>query len=224
MCEEEWKQSLKERAERTLLVRHTHKIKSINEVTDLFSGNFTIKLPRQPSKNFHVEFSNVKEALENKKNLKGKIDNGKPIIVRRALFNTLQGKEVQKKGKKVKIPSVQPDEKLSQTIFVGNLKSSVTIQEIQDVFPGCVSVTLLKPNKNNLRKAKVKMESILLAAEYLLKKREWPCLHGNRLILKPDRRMNHKKKHHKKKPSFIIDRIGLRNVIPSLGTENSVVI
>ncbi|XP_043493561.1 uncharacterized protein LOC122518604 [Polistes fuscatus] len=216
MCEEEWKQSLKERAERTLLVRYTRKIKNTEEVTDLFRGDFIIKLPRQPSKSFHVEFSTVKEALENKRNLKGKIAHGKPIVVRRALLNTLQGKEVKKKGKKVKLPSVLPDEKLSQTLYVGNLKSSVKIEEIKDVLPGCVSVTLLKPNKNNLRSAIVKMESVELTAEYLLKQREWPCLHGNRLILKPDTRMS-----HKKKSSFRNNKNSLTNKTSSLETEGS---
>lgn len=218
MCEEEWKQSLKERAERTLLVRYTRKIKDIEEVTDLFRGDFIIKLPRQPSKSFHVEFTTVKEALENKRNLKGKIVHGKTIVVRRALLNTLQGKEVKKKGKKVKIPSVEPDEKLSRTLYITNLKSSVTIEEIKDVLPGCVSVTLLKPYKNNLRSAIVKMQSIQLTAEYLLKKREWPCLHGNRLLLKAHNRIN-----HKIKSSFGNDTNNLTNKTSSLETEGSAV-
>ncbi|KAI4498237.1 hypothetical protein M0802_006723 [Mischocyttarus mexicanus] len=186
MSEESWKKDLKERAERTLLVRYTRKIKTTEEIMDLFKGDFVIKLPRQPSKNCHVEFSTVKEALENKRNLKGKIAHGKPVVVRRALLNTLQGKEVKRKGKKVKIPDVDMDEKLSQTLFVGNLPSSVKVDEIKNVFPGCETVTLLKPNKNNLRSAIVKMENMKVTADYLLKKRDWPCLHGNRLILKPN--------------------------------------
>ncbi|XP_035743479.1 uncharacterized protein LOC118451232 isoform X2 [Vespa mandarinia] len=196
MCQEPWKQKLKERMERTLHVRYTCKIKNIEEVVDLFTGDFTVKLPRQPSKNFHVEFSTVEEALQNKRALKGKIVYGKPIVIRRAYLNTLSGKQFRRKGKKVKIPDVEPDVKFTQSIFVGNLKCFTKADEIKDILPGCVSVTLLKPYTNTLRSAIVRMESMELAAEYLLKKREWPCLHGNRLILKCDTRMKHKNKSH----------------------------
>lgn len=115
MHQELWKLKLKERAERTLHVRYTRKIRNIEEVADLFTGDFTVKLPRQPSKNCHVEFSTVEEALQNKRALKGKIVYGKPIVIRRALLNTLSGKQFRRKGKKVKIPDVEPDVKFTQS-------------------------------------------------------------------------------------------------------------
>ncbi|XP_043673945.1 uncharacterized protein LOC122631853 [Vespula pensylvanica] len=221
MQQEPWKLKLKERAERTLHVRYTRKIKNIEEVADLFTGDFTVKLPRQPSKNCHVEFSTVEEALQNKRALKGKIVYGKPIVIRRALLNTLSGKKFRRKGKKVKIPDVEPDVKFTQSIFVGNLKCFTKANEIKGVLPGCISVALLKPYTNTLRSAIIKMESVELAAEYLLKKREWPCLHGNRLILKPDTRMKHKNKKRVR-----IDNAeatdSLKNKISTVETENSV--
>lgn len=65
------------------------------------------------------------------------------------------------------------------------------------------------------------MESMELAAEYLLKKREWPCLHGNRLILKRDTRMKHKNKLRAR-----IDNAetkgSLKNKTTIVKTENSV--
>lgn len=65
------------------------------------------------------------------------------------------------------------------------------------------------------------MESVELAAEYLLKKREWPCLHGNRLILKPDTRMKHKNKKRVR-----IDNAeatdSLKNKISTVETENNI--
>lgn len=115
MCQEPWKQKLKERMERTLHVRYTRKIKNTEEIADLFTGNFTVKLPRQSSKNCHVEFSTVEEALQNKRALKGKIVYGKPIVIRRAFLNTLSGKQFRRKGKKVKIPDVEPDVKFTQS-------------------------------------------------------------------------------------------------------------
>ncbi|KAK2582758.1 hypothetical protein KPH14_005025 [Odynerus spinipes] len=194
MRQELWKEKLRERAERTLHIRYPHKIRNAGEITDLFTGDFTIKLPRQPSKNCHVEFSTIEDALKNQKALKGTIVDGKPIVIRRAYVNTLSGKEVKKKGKKVKIPDVQPDIKLTQSLFIGNLKCGSKPNEIKEVLPGCISVTLLKPHSNSLRSAIVRMESMEIAAEYLLKKRPWPSLHGNRLIIKPDSRTKHKKK------------------------------
>lgn len=194
MPQELWKEKLSERAERTLHIHFPNKIRNAGEIIDLFTGDFTIKLPRQPSKNCHVEFSTVKEALKNKKALKDTIFNGKPIVIRKAYVNTLSGKEVRKKGKKIKIPDIKPDVKLTQSLFVANLKCGTKTNEVKEALPGCISVTLLKPYKNTVRSAIVRMENMEIAAEYLLKKRPWPCLHGNRLILKPDSRTKHKKK------------------------------
>lgn len=194
MRKELWKEKLRERAERTLYVRFSKVIRNPEEITDLFTGNFTIKLPRQSSKNCHVEFSTAKEAIKNRKALKNKTFNENPIIVRNAYEKTLSNAVVKKKAKKIKVPDIQPDVKLTLSIFVGNIKCGTKETELKEVFPGCVSVAMLKPYTNSLRSAILKMESIEIAAEYLLKKRPWPILHGNRLIIKPDNRVKHKRK------------------------------
>lgn len=44
------------------------------------------------------------------------------------------------------------------------------------------------------RSAIIKMESIQIAAEYLRKDRKWPVLSGNKMLMKSDTRVKHKRR------------------------------
>ncbi|XP_019699189.1 uncharacterized protein LOC105188238 isoform X2 [Harpegnathos saltator] len=183
------------RRERTLNVCLPHTIKDKKEVEDLFVGDFHVKLPRQTSRSCHVVFSSMEEKVKNQKLVKNKTINGKCIRVQ-PLHDIViaERNKVKKKNKKIFIPEIIPDIKITQTIFVANIIIGTKADEIKGTLPGCISVTLLKPYNNKFRGAIIKMENIQIAAEYLKKKHKWPIIKGHKVFLKPDTRTKHKKK------------------------------
>lgn len=110
---------LKEQRERTLKVRLPNVIKDKKDIENLFVGDFVVKLPRQSSRSCRVVFSSLKEKLENHKLAKNKTVNGKRILVK-SLSDFVPNKEskkvkTKKKKKKVLVPNIKPDIKVTQT-------------------------------------------------------------------------------------------------------------
>ncbi|XP_014470577.1 PREDICTED: uncharacterized protein LOC106742288 [Dinoponera quadriceps] len=187
---------LEKRKERTLHVRFPHTIKDWKDVENLFSGSFFVKLPRQASRSCYVVFSSMEEKIMNQKLVKNKTINDKRILVQ-SLYSTVvadKNKVIKKPKKKVFMPKIRPEIKVTQTIFAANIEIGTKADEIKGAIPGCVSVTLLKPYNNKFRSAIVKMENIQIAAEYLKKRCKWPILRGHKISLKPDTRTKHKRK------------------------------
>jgi len=102
------------RKERTLNVSLPYTIKDKKEVENLFVGNFHIKLPRQSSRSCHVIFPSVEEKIKNYKLAKGKTINGKRIIIQ-TLKPLVLNKKIKKDRKKVFVPEIKPDFKVTQT-------------------------------------------------------------------------------------------------------------
>lgn len=188
---------LQKQRERTLKVCLPHVIKDKNDVEDLFVGDYCVKLPRQSSRSCHVVFPNVKEKLKNYKLAKNKMISGKRVLIK-PLHDLALRKETEKvkkvKKKKIFIPKIEPDIKVTQSIFIGNIPLGTKTDEIKAVLPGCSSVTLLRPYNKDFRSAIVKMETIQIASEYLKKERESPTLRGHKLIMKLDTRTKYRKK------------------------------
>jgi len=106
-------QKIKKR-ERTLNVSLPHTIKDRKEVENLFVGNFHIKLPRQSSRSCHVIFPSIDEKIKNYKLAKGKTINNKRIIIR-ALGPLIFNEKIKKDRKKIFVPEIKPDDKITQT-------------------------------------------------------------------------------------------------------------
>ncbi|EZA61158.1 hypothetical protein DMN91_005133 [Ooceraea biroi] len=181
------------RRERTLNVCLPHIIKDTKDIESLFVGNFHVKLPRQSSKSCHVVFPSVEEKIKNHKLAKDKTINGKRIIIR-ALPALVPNSKTKKKKKKLFMPEVKSDIKVTQTLFISNILNGTKSHEVREIIPGCVHVTLLKPYNKNFRSAIAKMETIQVAANYLKRQSRWPVLKGHTLRLKPDTRQKHKRK------------------------------
>ncbi|XP_070152246.1 uncharacterized protein [Polyergus mexicanus] len=184
---------LKKRRERTLSVHFPHVIKDKKDVENLFTGNFYIKLPRQSSRSCHVVFSSIEEKITNYKSAKEKTINDKRIVIK-PLCALVRKKAKKIERKKVCIPEIKPDIKVTQALFVSNLAIGIKSHEVKGALPGCVHVTLLKSYNKDFRSAIAKMESIQIAAEYLKNKYKWPVLKGHRIYLKSDTRTKHKKR------------------------------
>ncbi|XP_072767608.1 uncharacterized protein [Anoplolepis gracilipes] len=185
---------LKKRREQTLSVRLSHIIKDKKDVECLFTGKFYVKLPRQSSRSCHVMFSSVEEKIMNYKSAKGKTINGKRIVVKPLHALVLREEAEKMKKKKVVMPEIKPDIKVTQSLFVSNIANGIKSHEIKGALPGCIHVTLLKSYNKDFRSAIAKMESIQIAAEYLKKIHKWPVLKGHKICLKSDTRTKHKKK------------------------------
>ncbi|XP_025270095.1 uncharacterized protein LOC112639643 [Camponotus floridanus] len=185
---------LKKRRERTLRVHLPHVIKDRKDIECLFTGNFYVKLPRQSSRSCHVVFSSMEEKIMNYKSAKGKTINGKRIVIQPLRALEFREKTMKIKKKKVFIPEIKPDIKVTQTIFVSNVPIGIKSDEIKGALPGCVQVTLLKAYNKDFRSAMAKMESIQIAAEYLKEKHKWPVFEGHKTCLKSDTRKKHKKR------------------------------
>ncbi|KAL6260043.1 hypothetical protein P5V15_007583 [Pogonomyrmex californicus] len=185
---------LKRRRERTLNVRLPYTIKDKKDVESLFEGNFYVKLPRQSSRSCHVVFPTVEEKLNNYKHAKNKTVNGKRIVIQ-SLHDLAFVKDTKdrKIKKKIFIPEIKPDIKITQTLFISNIANGTKVHEIRGAIPGCVRVTLLKPYNKDFRSAIVKMENIQIAAKYLKEKQRWPILKGYKICMKSDTRTKHKK-------------------------------
>jgi len=183
---------LKKRRERTLSVRLPHVIKDKRDVECLFVGDFHIKLSRQSNRSCHVVFPTVEEKTKNCKLAKDKTVNGKRIVIQ-PLRDLAIGEDVKKIKKKIFIPKIKPDVKVTQTVFVSNIVNGIKSHEVRGALPGCARVTLLKPYNKDFRSAIAKMENIQIAAKYLKEKHKWPILKGHRVCMKPDTRAKHKK-------------------------------
>lgn len=106
---------LKKRRERTLIVTLPHVIKDKKDIEHLFTGTFYVKYPRQSSRSCRVVFSSVEEKTTNYKLAKDKTVNGKRIFVKplRAVVPKEKIKKV--KRKKVVMPEIKSDIKVTQT-------------------------------------------------------------------------------------------------------------
>lgn len=102
------------RRERTLNVCLPHVIKDAKDVESLFVGNFHVKLPRQSSRSCHVVFPSVEEKIQNYKLAKAKTVDGKRVIIQ-TLQPLVLNKKTKKKKKKIFIPEVKTDIKVTQT-------------------------------------------------------------------------------------------------------------
>ncbi|XP_029175615.1 uncharacterized protein LOC114944060 [Nylanderia fulva] len=185
---------LKKQRDRTLSVTLPHVIKDKQEVERLFTGTFYVKLPRQSSRSCRIVFSTAEEKMKNCKLAKDKTINGKRIFVK-PLHAVVLKEEIQKvKRKKVVMPEIKSEIKVTQTIFISNIANGIKSHEVRGALPGCIHVTLLKSYNKDFRSAIAKMENIQVAAEYLKNKNKWPVLKGHKIYLKSDTRTKHKRK------------------------------
>lgn len=107
---------LENRRERTLNVCLPHVIKDRKEVEDLFVGDFHVKLPRQTSRSCHVVFANTEEKIKNQKLAKNKTIDGKHIVVLPLRKIVVTEKKIaKKKTKKIVMPKITPEVKVTQT-------------------------------------------------------------------------------------------------------------
>ncbi|KZC06143.1 PREDICTED: uncharacterized protein LOC107194458 [Dufourea novaeangliae] len=173
--------------ERALYVRLPHVIREEEDVAKLFTGDFKVNLPRQSSRHCYVIFADTEDQLKNLKAVKNTRIDGKRVIVAPAIIKPKNNKP---KGfkKKVVIPPVKEDPRVTKTLFVANIKCGTKTQDLKGAIPGCVSIRLLKPYSQKCRGAMVKMESAQVASEYLSKIRDWPVVEGHKLRLNPDTR------------------------------------
>ncbi|KAG7199044.1 hypothetical protein KM043_017951 [Ampulex compressa] len=186
---------IKEKKDRSIYVQLPHTIHDKKQVEDLFFGNFEVRLTRQASRHCHVVFSSLDEKIRNLAAIRNKTINGKRIIAHNACAPKFE-KESTKVKKKIVIPQVNTDSKITQTLFLSNIKCGTRIQEIKQALKGCTSVKLLPPYTQHLRSAIAKMESIQIAADYLTKKLEAPTIREHKLEFKCDTRVKHKKQKH----------------------------
>lgn len=175
---------------RALYVRLPHTIKDEEDVAKLFTGNFKVNLLRQSRRYCYVIFSSRKEKDKNWKAVKGMKINGKRVIVGPAITK-IEKKPVSKK--KIVIPKIKPDTKVTRHLFVSNIKCGTKREQLRAAIPGCMTIKMLEPYSQESRAAIVKMESAQLAAEYLRQVREAPTVRGRKLRINPDTRDKHKK-------------------------------
>ncbi|XP_003699208.2 uncharacterized protein LOC100878502 [Megachile rotundata] len=178
--------------ERALYVRLPHTIRKEEDVAKLFTGDFRVNLPRQSSRHCYVIFSDVEEKLRNLKAAQNSVINGKHVIVAPAI---IKDKKDRISKKKIVIPEIKDDPKVTRILFVSNINLETKPEEIKAAIPGCLTVKILKPYSKKSKAAIVKMESARTAAEYLQKIRSRPIVGGRRLRLNPDTR--HRKKQSK---------------------------
>ncbi|KAK9306948.1 hypothetical protein QLX08_002568 [Tetragonisca angustula] len=191
----------REEKELALYVRLPYTIRDRDDVAKLFTGTFKINLPRQSSRCCYVIFSNTEEKMKNLKTIKNTRIDGKRIVV--APANTKIEKKTTVAKKKIVMPEVKVDAKVTKHLFVSNIKCGTSIQELKAAIPGCLSVTMLKPYSSASRAALIKIESIQLATEYLMNTRERPTVAGRKLRFNIDTRDRHRR--HKSKPLKIYD-------------------
>ncbi|XP_076685639.1 uncharacterized protein LOC143377803 [Andrena cerasifolii] len=177
--------------ERALYVRLPHVIRNQEDVAKLFTGDFKVKLLRQSSRHCFVVFPDVEEKMRNLNAAKKTVINGKRVVVSSAI--TKRKNEPRKiMRKKIVVPKVKQDVKVTRTMFVSNIKCGTKLAELKAAIPGCVSVKMLKPYSQNFKSAIIKMESAQLAAEYLKQIKESPIVGGHTLRMNPDTRTRHR--------------------------------
>ncbi|XP_017883837.1 uncharacterized protein LOC108627224 [Ceratina calcarata] len=179
-------QERQQEKKRALYVRLPHTIKDEEDVAKLFTGNFKVNLLRQSRRYCYVIFPSRREKDKNWKAVKDiKID-GKRVVVGPAIT------KVEKKPptirKKIVIPKIKPDTKVTRHLFVSNIKCGTKRDELRAAIPGCLTIKMLEPYSEQSRAAIIKMESAQAAAEYLRKVREAPTVAGRKLRINPDTR------------------------------------
>ncbi|CAK9802434.1 hypothetical protein ANTQUA_LOCUS3328 [Anthophora quadrimaculata] len=213
---EKRKQKRMKQKERALYVRLPHTIKTEEDVAKFFTGNFKVNLLRQCSRYCYVIFSDVEEKMRNLVAVKGIKINGKRLVVRPAITK-LEKKTISRK--KVVIPQVKDDIKVTKNLFVSNIKCGTKLEDLKAAIPGCLSIKMLKPYSENSRAAIVKVESTQLAAEYLTNLRKWPIVEDRQLRINCDTREKHRKP--KAKPLKIYDGDGKPCTEPIFGSKRS---
>ncbi|XP_076633029.1 uncharacterized protein LOC143347601 [Colletes latitarsis] len=180
--------------ERALYVRLPHVIRNEKDVAKLFTGDFKVNLTRQASKYCYVIFADVKEKMKNLEAAKNTLINGKRVVIASAITKSKNPTENLAK-KKVVLPPIEEDVKVTRTLFVSNIKCGTKLRELKEAIPGCVTAKMLKPYSQNYRGAMVKFETIQMAVEYLSQIRDPPVVRGEKLILKPDTRIKRTKQN-----------------------------
>ncbi|XP_008558070.1 uncharacterized protein LOC103578695 [Microplitis demolitor] len=187
-------ETMTEEQERTLYVRLPHTIHNIDEVRDLFAGDFKVKLPRQSGRHCHVIFSSVDEKVKNLKGIKDKLINNKRIVAYPPRIKPPKTPKI-KPDKKVVVPvPKKPEKKLTRILFVCNINPRSKIHEVEGVFEGVRTSAFIKSRIKGSKQAIIKLEDAKVAAEYLTKERPAPILHGNKLVIKSDTRKQKKSK------------------------------
>ncbi|XP_043258032.1 uncharacterized protein LOC122400574 [Colletes gigas] len=177
---------------RALYVHLPHVIRDEKDVAKLFTGDFKVNLTRQASKYCYVIFADVEEKMKNLKAAKNTLINGKRVVIASAITKSKTPTQNLAK-KKVVLPPVKEDDKVTRTLFVSNIKCGTKLQELKEAIPGCVTAKMLKPYSQNYRGAMVKLETIQMAVEYLSQIRDLPVVRGEKLIFKPDTRIKRTK-------------------------------
>lgn len=175
--------------ERALYVRLPQTIHKEKDVAKLFTGDFKVNIPRQNTRHCYVIFSDVEEMLRNLKAAQNTVLNGKQVIVAPAIIKNKKDKIIKKK---VVIPEIKADPKVTRNLFVSHISLDTKADEIKAAIPGCLTVKVLKPYSKKSKAAIVKMESTRTAAEYLTKIRSRPSVGGRRLRINPDTRRRKK--------------------------------
>ncbi|XP_017767438.1 PREDICTED: uncharacterized protein LOC108556035 [Eufriesea mexicana] len=191
----------REQKERALYVRLPHTIRSDEDVAKLFTGNFKVNRLRQSSRYCYVIFSDEKEKNRNLNAVKNTKINGKRVVVAPTVTKIEKKRTIVRK--KIVIPKVKADVKVTKNLFISNIKCGTKLQDLKATIPGCLSVKMLKPYSQTSRAAIVRMESGLAAAEYLLNAKARPVLDGRTLRINPDTRT--RRRRHKSQPLKIYD-------------------
>ncbi|XP_029033497.1 LOW QUALITY PROTEIN: uncharacterized protein LOC114871575 [Osmia bicornis bicornis] len=182
----------REEKERALYVRLPHVIREEEDVAKLFTGDFKVNLPRQSTRYCYVIFPDTESKLKNLKEARNTQINGKPIVVAPAITKFEKNRKL--KRKKIVIPKVKDETRVTRTLFVSNIALETKSQELKAAIQGCESVKMLKPHSEKCRSAMVKMEDVWKAADYILKRIDRPIVRGRRLRFNPDTRTRHRPK------------------------------
>ncbi|XP_031845488.1 uncharacterized protein LOC116432551 [Nomia melanderi] len=178
--------------ERALYIRLPHVIRKQEDVAKFFTGDFKVKPLRQASRHCYVIFNTVEEKLRNLEAMKNTQVNGKRLVVEPAIIKSKDDLPKVNR-KKIIIPRIKEDIKVTKTLFVSNIKCGTALQELRAAIPGCRSIKMLKPYSPKSRAAMIKMESCQVAAEYLNNLRDCPVVNGRKLRLNADTRIRVRK-------------------------------
>ena len=104
------KSEMEEETKKTLYVRLPHTIKSKDEILNMFSGDFRIKLPRQSTRHCFVVFKSIDEKIKNFEAVKNFKMDDKPVIISNPRpRNYEKQKKIKEKQKKIKIPKPEKE-------------------------------------------------------------------------------------------------------------------
>lgn len=98
-------EDFQEEQSRTLFVRLPHTIKDEDEIKQLFTGEFKVKIPRQSSRYCHVIFPDIESKFKNWSSVKKQLINGKKIYANHPKPVDIEKKLKEKvKRKKIRVP------------------------------------------------------------------------------------------------------------------------